>query len=115
MKLIRTPVGGRAEILASDVYQAVPVAIAGTAVVKAGMPVKEDGSAAPAGTGAAGILLYDVDPNVNPNGAAVVQGIVDWDKCREHSGAAASAATMKAALPGIVFRESVGVTQPDEA
>ena len=107
MKLVYNPVFASAEILASDLYQAVPVTIAGSSPVKAGTPIKSDGTPVPAGTGAAGILLYDVDPNVNPNAALLVQGIVNWSKCREN-GASASAATMQSVLPGIVFRENVG-------
>ena len=114
MKMKCTPVGRRSEILASDVYQAVPVVVAGGTPVKAGMPVKNDGTAVPAGTGAAGILLYDVDPAVNPNAAMVVQGVVDWTRCKEN-GAQATAAAMSAILPGIVFRENVGVTKASGA
>ena len=55
MKFKTTNVGGTVEILASGDFQAVPVTITGSAVVKAGMPVKEDGTAVAAGTGAAGI------------------------------------------------------------
>lgn len=113
MKMKCTPVGRRSEILASDDFQAVPVVVAGETAVKAGMPVKDDGTAVAAGTGAAGILLYDVDPAVNPNGAMVVQGVVDWTRCREN-GASAGAAAMSAILPGIVFRENVGVTKAAE-
>ena len=105
MKLKCTPVGRRTEILASDDFQALPVIVAGDSPVKAGMPLKIDGTVSAAGTGAAGILLYDVDPVVNPNGAMVVQGIVDWTRCREN-GATAEASAMSAILPGIVFREN---------
>lgn len=110
MKMKCTPVGRRSEILASDDFQAVPVVVAGETPVKAGIPVKDDGTAVPAGTGAAGILLYDVDPAVNPNAAMVVQGVVNWTRCREN-GAQATASAMSAILPGIVFRENVGVTK----
>ena len=110
MKMKCTPVGRRSEILASDDFQAVPVVVAGETPVKAGVPLKSDGTAVPAGTGAGGILLYDVDPAVNPNAAMVVQGVVDWSRCREN-GAQAEAAAMSAILPGIVFRENVGVTK----
>ncbi len=113
MKFKTTNVSGTAEILASDDFQAIPVTITGSDIVKAGMPVKEDGTAVPAGTGAAGILLYDVDPAENPNGALVVLGIVDWKKCQEHSGATATAAAMKSVLPGVTFRENIGVTAAD--
>lgn len=111
MKFTQTVVGGTVEILAADDFDAIPVTVAGTGIVKAGMPLKLDGSAVPAGTGADGILLYDVNPAENPNAALVVRGIVDWTKCQEHSGATAAAAAMKAALPTIIFRENIGVAE----
>jgi len=64
-------------------------------------------------SGAAGILLYDVNPADNPNGALVVSGIVDWAQCREHAGATATAETMKGILPGVTFRENTGVNAAD--
>ena len=82
---------------------------AGATVVKAGMPLKYDGTSVAAGTGANGILLYDVDPNKNPNSALLVDGTVDWTKCKSNSGATATAATMKGILPDIEFRENIGV------
>lgn len=109
MKFKKTSYGGTVEILATDDYQAIPAKIAGTDVVKAGMPITGAGAAAKAGTGAVGILLYDVDPAENPNCALVVSGIVDWKKCQSSSGATATAAAMKAILPGITFREDIGV------
>ncbi|MDE7242770.1 MAG: hypothetical protein K2O18_02165 [Oscillospiraceae bacterium] len=112
MKMIKSSVGAAVNILASDLFQAVPVTVQGDAPVPAGMPLSFNGLSVPAGTGADGILLYDVDPTVNPNGALLVQGVVNWPKCMEHAGVSAAAATMKTVLPGIVFRENTGVT-PD--
>lgn len=109
MKYTTTVVGGTVEILAADDFTAIPIKVSGTTVVKAGMPLKLDGTSVAAGTGAAGILLYDVDPNANPNAALVVAGVVDWTKCKDHSGATATAATMKGILPAIEFRENIGV------
>lgn len=109
MKFGKKSYDGTVEILATNDFQAIPAKISGNAQVKAGMPITEAGAAAPAGTGAVGILLYDVDPNANPNCALVVSGIVDWKKCMAHSGATATAAAMKAILPGITFRENIGV------
>lgn len=109
MRVTKSAVGGTVEILAADDYMAIPAKIAGTAVVKAGMPIDATGAAVPAGTGAVGILLYDVDPNQNPNCALVTHGYVDWKKCMEHSGATATAAAMAGILPAIVFRENIGV------
>lgn len=111
MRFKTTDVGGTVEILASKDFQAIPAKISGEDIVKAGMPINADGSAAAAGTGAIGILLYDVNPRENPNCALVVHGIVDWTKCMEHSGATASADTMKGILPGITFRENIGVNE----
>lgn len=115
MKFTKKTIGGTVEILASKDFQSIPVKIVGTGVVKAGMPIKLDGTAVAAGTGAAGILLYDVDPNENPNAALVVAGIVDWAKCKEHSGATATATTMSGILPAITFRENIGVNADDTA
>jgi len=109
MKFNNTDVGVTVEILASKDFQAIPATITGEAVVKAGTPITEAGAAALDGTGAVGILLYDVDPAVNPNAAVVVSGIVDWAKCKKHAGATATAEAMKAVLPGITFRENIGV------
>lgn len=109
MKFTTTSVGGTVEILAADDFTAIPVTVTGSDVVKAGMPITAAGATAAAGTGAAGILLYDVDPTANPVGAIVVAGVVDWAKCKEHSGATADAATMKGILPAIEFRENIGV------
>lgn len=114
-------IAGTVEILASKDFQAIPVTVTGTTVIKAGMPLKllapsVDGTAqgVAAGTGANGILLYDVDPTVNPNAAMVVSGIVDWTKCKSHSGATATAATMAGILPAITFRENIGVNTADD-
>lgn len=111
MQVSQKTIDGTVEILASNDYQAFPVTVAGTAIVKAGMPIKDDGTSVPAGTGADGILLYDVDPKVNPNGAAIYIGAVDWDKCQDHSGATATAQTMRGVLPAIKFRTNCGVTE----
>lgn len=98
-------VAGGIEILASNDYQAVPLALTESEVVKGGMPITQAGKAAKDGSGAIGILLYDVDPNRNPNAAIVVDGIVDWGKCKKNSGATATAEAMAKALPNITFRE----------
>lgn len=111
MKFSDVTVGSNVEILAADDFQAIPAALVGTEKVKAGMPIDASGSPVAAGTGAVGILLYDVDPSVNPNCALVVAGIVDWKKCMEHSGATADAATMAGVLPRITFRTNIGVNE----
>lgn len=109
MKFSNAAVSGTVEIMADTNYHCIPAKIAGSEVVKAGMPITEAGAAAPDGTGAVGILLYDVYPEINPNCALVVGGIVDWSKCMAHSGATADAETMKGILPDITFRTNIGV------
>lgn len=111
MKYTKSVIGGTYEILAADDFMAIPATITGTDVVKAGTPITGEGAAALAGTGAVGILLYDVNPNENPNGALVTQGYVNWTKCKDMAGATATADTMKGILPAITFRENIGVTE----
>ena len=110
MKYSVTSVGGGVEILASKDFQAIPVKVAtpgvGT-VVKAGTPLTDAG-ASTTGSGAIGVLLYDVDTAENPNGAAVVQGIIDATVAQAHSGVSYASA-LYSALPGIVFRTNIGV------
>lgn len=103
-------VGGGIEILASNDYQAIPCKVAapgsGT-VVKAGTPLTNAGEST-TGSGAVGILLYDVDTAANPNGAMVVQGIIDAEKAQDHSEVTYVDA-LYSALPGIIFRTNCGV------
>lgn len=105
-----TTIAGGVEILASKDFQAIPVTVAapetGT-VVKAGTPLTDEG-AATTGSGAIGVLLYDVDTAINPNGAVVVQGIIDATKAQAHSDVTYASA-LYSALPGIVFRTNIGV------
>lgn len=107
-----TTVTGTVEILASKDFQAIPIKVAapesGT-IVKAGTPLTAAG-ASTTGSGAVGILLYDVDTDANPNGAAVVQGIIDKTKAQEHSGVTYAAA-LATALPGVVLRDNIGVNE----
>ena len=111
MKFNQTSVGGGVEILASKDFQSIPVNVAtpgsGT-VVKAGTPITAAGEST-TGANAIGVLLYDVDTAENPNGAAVVQGIVNASVAQEHSGVSYADA-LYSALPGIVFRTNIGVT-----
>ena len=101
---------GTVEILASATHNSIPVTVAapvsGSPIVKAGTPLTAEG-AATTGAGAVGILLYDVDTSKNPNGAAVVQGIIDATKAQTHSGVTYASA-LYGALPGIVFRSNIG-------
>lgn len=109
MNFAKTTYGGTIEILASKDFQAIPAKLAtpGTGtVVKAGTPITAAGEST-TGSGAIGVLLYDVDTAKNPNGALVVQGIIDSTKAQEHSGVS-YAAGLYEALPGIVFRTNIG-------
>lgn len=114
MKFAETTIAGGIEILASNDYQAVPIKVATpsgegvtTTIVKAGTPLTAAG-ASTTGANAVGVLLYDVDTAENPNGAAVVQGIIDATKAQAHSGVTYASA-LYTALPGIVFRTNIGV------
>lgn len=109
-----TTLNGTVEILASKDFQAIPVKVtvasgATTSVVKAGTPLTAAG-ASTTGANAVGILLYDVDVDVNPNGAAVVYGIIDATKAQAHSGVTYASA-LYSALPGITFRTNIGVNE----
>ena len=112
MKYSVTSVGGGVEILASKDFQAIPVEVAvpgaGSHIVKAGTPITDQG-ASTTGSGAIGVLLYDVDTDANPNGAAVVQGIINSTVAQAHSGVTYVSA-LYSALPGIVFRTNIGAT-----
>ena len=66
--------------------------------------------AADAATDAIGILLHTVDPAVNPNGALLIQGVIDVDKAKL-SGFTYSAndiAALKKAVPAVFCRTDVG-------
>ena len=104
-----TTLAGDVEILASKDFQAIPVKVTGSAVLKAGTPVTAAG-ASTTGANATGILLYDVDPTKNPNGAAVVAGIIDATKAQAHSGVTYVEA-LYTALPAITFRTNIGVNE----
>lgn len=110
MKYAKTVLGGTVEILASKDFQAIPVKVAapgsGT-VVKAGTPLTAAGEST-TGSGAIGVLLYDVDTAANPNGAAVVAGIIDATKAQAYSGVSYVDA-LYSALPAITFRTNIGV------
>ncbi len=114
MKFADTAVAGGIEILASNDYQAVPIKVATpsgegvtTTIVKAGTPLTSAG-ASTTGSGAVGILLYDVDTAENPNGAMVVKGIINSTKAQAHS-SVTYASALYTALPGVVFRTNIGV------
>lgn len=104
--------GVTVEVLAADDFDAVPVCITETDVVKAGTPITNKGKSAISDMSTAdGVLLYDVDPTKNPNGAMVVRGIFDKKKVDAHIGSTIDVATMKTAVPGVVFREDSGINE----
>lgn len=109
MKFGKTSYAGTVEILAANDFDAIPVTVAapgeGT-VVKAGTPLTASGEST-TGSNAIGILLYDVDTAANPNGAAVVRGIIDSVKAQAHSGVSYNASNLKSALPGVVLRGDI--------
>lgn len=109
MKFTTTHVAGTVEILAADDFVGIPIKVAGTGVMKAGTPLTAAGAKIANGTGAAGILLYDVDTDVNPNGTIVVQGVINQKKAEEHAGVTYDADALKTAVPGIVLRNNIGV------
>lgn len=110
MKVNDITITGDVEILASKDFQAIPMTVGAPAsgtIVKAGTPLDEDG-ASTTGAGAVGVLLYDVDTDVNPNGAVVVQGIINSKVAQEHSGVTYVDA-LYSALPAVTFRDNVCV------
>lgn len=107
-----TGIFGTVEILASKDYQSVPIKVdAGenpsSTIVKAGTPLTSAGLST-TGANAVGILLYDVDTAEDPNGALLVQGIIDSTKAQSHSGVTYVSA-LYSALPAINFRTNIGV------
>ena len=108
MKCKTTEVGGAFTILAADDYTAIPISITGSSVIKAGTPITSAGAAGTASTGI-GVLLYDVDPTINPNGALVVKGVIDAVKAKAHSNVDLTGISDK--VPGIVLRSNIGVNE----
>lgn len=112
MKYTGESFGNTVEILAADEFVALPFTVTESAdVVKAGTPMSLDGKKNESKPD--GILLYDVRPNDNPNAALVVQGVIDKVKAEAHSGATITVETFKTAVPGLIFRENIGVTKAD--
>ena len=105
-----TSVSGTVEILAVDEYTALPIMVDENSAVKAGTPMTSAGKkiSAISFATAAGMLLYDVDPTVNPNGALLVQGVVDKKKAQTHSGVTLDTTF---AVPGIILRDNIGVNE----
>lgn len=120
MKYTNTPVSApESTILAADTYVAIPFTVKETDAVPAGYPMTKAGKKAAATSGsnttdaatdAIGILLHTVDPNVNPNGALLIQGVIDVDKAKKsgYGYTANDIAALKKAVPAIFCREDVG-------
>lgn len=75
-------------------------------VVKAGTPLTSAGVST-TGSGAVGILLYDVNTAENPNGSIVQSGPIDATKAQAHSGVT-YAGGLYTALPAVQFRTNIG-------
>lgn len=112
MNFSKTTATGGVEILVglTDMHTLTPIKVAtpeeGT-IVKAGTPLTSAG-ASTTGSGAVGILLYDVDTAENPNGTVIQSGPIDSTKAQAHSGVTYVAA-LYTALPAVQFRTNIGV------
>lgn len=110
MRYSTKTVGGTVEILAADTFTGIPVCLAPSdTVYKAGTPIDDANAAALDGDGAVGILLYDVDTSINPNGTIVVAGVIDYNKIVANAGVTASVGDLKDAMPAICFRSNINV------
>ena len=107
MNYAKNAVGGSVNVLAADTYRAIPIYCHGDGILKAGTPITSGGTAALDGSGAVGILLYDVDASDNPVGAVVVFGVIDYEKAKKNAGITATAATLKSAIPALTFRTNI--------
>ena len=105
MKFTKTSVGGTIEILAADDFVAIPICVTEAAAVPAGAGKKV---ATTSYATAVGMLLYDVDPTENPNGALLVQGVVDKKKVESHASITLDATFD---VPGIILRDNIGVNE----
>lgn len=103
------------EILATDVYLAHPIKVqtpvGGSTIVKAGTPLKADGTVT-TGANAYGILLYDVDVEANPNASVVVSGLVNSVSAQAHSGITYDVSALEESVPGIKFRPNIKNEKP---
>ena len=98
------------EILAADQFTAIPICVTESAAVPAGMPMTAAGKkvASTSYATAVGMLLYDVDPTENPNGALLVQGVVDKKKVESH---ASITLDDTFAVQCIIVRDNIGVNE----
>lgn len=110
MKYTETKISTGVTILASPKFMALPMAITGTEAVKAGTPISNTGAAVTSGfTNVVGLLLYDVDPKENPNGAVVTNAYINATVAEKHSGVTLTG--ISDSVPGIVLRYNVGVNE----
>lgn len=108
----KTEVTSGVEILVglTDMHTLTPIKVAAPqsgSVVKAGTPLTEAGVST-TGANAIGILLYDVDTDLNPNGTVIQSGPIDATKAQAHSGVTYASA-LYSACPAIQFRTNIGV------
>ena len=110
MKFSTTSIAGDIEILAAKDFDALPITVAHPSgvpgIVKAGTPLTSAGVST-TGSGAVGILLYDVDTRENPNGSVVVRGIIDAVKAQNHCSVSYNTSNLKSALPGVILRDNI--------
>lgn len=97
MKFKKTDVAGAVEILASNDFTAIPFTT--TTAKKAGEKLTVDSRV--------GVVLYDVDPDENPNGSLLVAGVIDAVKAKAHSGI--DLATESDLPDTIILRTNTGV------
>lgn len=110
MKFTETEITTGVNILASPKFKAFPMAITGTELVKAGTPISNAGAAVKSGfTNVVGVLLHDVDPLTNPNGAVVTDAYINTMVAEAHSGVTLTG--ISAVVPGIVLRTNVGTNE----
>lgn len=97
---------GRCEFLASKDFNSIPCTVSGDGTIKAGSPITSAGALATTESQAVGLLMYDVTPAINPNGALLVQGVVNAVIARQYSGRPLVKATIEGAVPGLYLREN---------
>lgn len=90
VKFAADTLGGGVEILNRKEFEAVAMTLDfgnSTNTIKAGTPIKADGTTATATpwTGAVGVLLYDVDPEY-PTGAIIKKGYIHVGRAQAHNG-----------------------------
>ena len=117
MAVKNATIGVGVEILNRPPYEGVPMTLADEAftedeVVKAGAIIKKGGEVSADGSGAVGILLFDVYKD-RPQGTILKKAYVNLTRIKESLGDAydtmyTNLDTIKTALPMIVFEEDLG-------